>query len=102
MAGWNVNTLTIRKWKPLLEAFATAEEKPRNMELTNSELSAYQLMKVLENLGYHHVDTDTNGWELDFWLTMVHSQDNYHTLVISGCGMTQALLLRWGELNKDE
>lgn len=31
---------------------------------------------------------------------MVHNADNYHMLLIDGCGMTQELKLKWGEENE--
>lgn len=39
------------------------------LDLTGTELNPYTLWKLLEELEYKHEDTDTNGWEMDFWLT---------------------------------
>lgn len=65
------------------------------LELTGTELNPYTIWKLLEELGYEKNDFDTNGWELDFWITMVKS--DFKDISIRGTGITFELNLYIGE-----
>ena len=90
------------KFVPIVETFidkvakCNAEEKSRydvTLDLTGSELNPYTLGELLEKeFGYRHEDTETNGWQIDFWSYYTH--DTKPLLCVSGCGMTFELILR--------
>jgi hypothetical protein len=75
-----------------LEKNSSGEE----LELTQTELNPYTLGTLLENLGYKKMDIDTNGWEMDFWIT--YSKEGFHDLVIAGTGINFELKLYGREL----
>lgn len=98
-----------QKFVPIITNFinevinCNLEEKSRfdiQIDLTGSELNPYTLGELLEEeFGYEHKETDTNGWQMDFWLTYVC--ENKPPLCITGCGMTFELILR-GEEDDDK
>ena len=95
MAGWKTDAIMLKKWRPIIESFATSKEQPNDLELTWSELSAAQVENILRDIGYQLLDLETNGWEMDFTMLMAHSSVDYHHVSIVGCGMTQELSLKW-------
>lgn len=60
--------------------------EPSVLELSGTSLNPYTLWKLLEEMGYESEDMDRNGWQLDFWLTLV--KPGFKSLVIAGTGIT--------------
>lgn len=87
------------KFTPIVEEFIKkAEEKEFAddlLELTGTELNPYTAWKLLEEFGYNKDDIDTNGWEMDFWITM--KKDGFTDISIRGTGITFELNLYIGE-----
>lgn len=66
------------------------------VDLSQTKLAPYTLSKLMEKLGYSEIDTDTNGWQLDFWINIRNNNaksDLTEQLCIMGCGMTFELIL---------
>lgn len=76
------------------------------LELSDTELNPYTLgMILVGDFGYEEEDTDTNGWEMDFWTN--YRKENMPALCVQGCGITFDLTLRGDdddtqEYNSDE
>lgn len=81
-------TPTVKEFISKIEAQEFADEI---LELTDTELNAYTLWMLLEELGYEKDDIDTNGWEMDFWITMI--KDGCKDICIEGTGITFELKL---------
>lgn len=111
MSKWDLTDEIIKKIEPIISAWMTKMENMTDeevsqtpneafcLELTDTGINPYQLRKLLETkYGYEHVDSDQNGWEMDFWLYMKRKDDKSfpsecQRLVICGCGMTFTLTL---------
>ncbi len=65
------------------------------LDFSDTELSPYTLQKLIEELGYEDEDTETNGWQWDFWTTM--KKKDHKDLCISGTGITFELKLSMKE-----
>ena len=63
----------------------------RSIDFSDTELNPYTLSKLLESLGYDKDETDSNGWEMDFWIYF--SKDGFANVIVRGCGMTFELVL---------
>lgn len=93
------------KYKPIVKdliskvAACKLEQNSRydvSVDLSDCELNPYTLGKILEeDFGYEHVETETNGWQIDFWSYYTH--DTKPLLCITGCAMTFELILRGDE-----
>lgn len=78
------------------EEIDAAPDEDFNIDLSGTKLAPYTLSKLMEQLGYSEVNTDTNGWQLDFWIDLKNSNaksDLTEKLCIMGCGMTFELRL---------
>lgn len=73
------------------EDINAAPDEHFNLDLSGTKLAPYTLSKLMEKLGYSEVNTDTNGWQLDFWINLRNDNaksDLTEELCIMGCGMT--------------
>lgn len=105
--GWELTDEQKQKFIPIIKEYVDKLESTDlddtvdELELTFQGIGPYQLSKILEELGYEEDEdcpSDSNGWEMDFWLYYNHpGKKNYaERLVISGTGMTFELQLRTG------
>ena len=60
-------------------------------DFSETELNPYTLCELLQIWGYERDNQEDNGWELDFWITMV--KEGYRPISVEGCGMTFELKL---------
>ena len=114
MNRWELTEDVKVKFKPIIQAFLTKMENLTcdevdninndefNLELSDTELRPYTLLKLMEDFGYEKEDFRNNGWELDFWITIVKKGKSYPStcerLNIRGCGMTFELNLTIEEI----
>ena len=68
------------------------------VDFYQSGLCPYHLRLLMEELGYEVINSDDNGWELDFWIDMKRKDEKVfpsgcERMVIRGCGMTFELVL---------
>ena len=71
--------------------------KSSTLSLSDTELNPYTLQKILEtDFGYKVDSTDTNGWEMDFWVNMLKDnvEDLTNSICIEGQGITFELNLK--------
>lgn len=91
--GWNLTYEIVEKYTTLITNFII-DEDVEEIDLTGTNLSPYQLWKILEDkLGYEENDIDNNGWEQDFWIEFNKKENEYFNLVIDAQGMTFSLKL---------
>lgn len=91
--GWILTDEIAEKYVPLINNFIK-DEDVEEIDLTGTDLSPYQLWKILEDkLGYKENDIDNNGWEQDFWIEFNKKENEYFNLVIDAQGMTFSLKL---------
>ena len=67
------------------------------LPLSDTELNPYTLQKILErDFGYEVDCTDTNGWEMDFWINLLKDnvEDLTNSICIEGQGITFELNLK--------
>ena len=67
------------------------------LPLSDTELNPYTLQKILEtDFGYKVDSTDTNGWEMDFWVNLLKDnvEDLTNSICIEGQGITFELNLK--------
>lgn len=86
------------EYTPLLQEFIGKcdNSQEETLELSNTKLNPATTKQLLEELGFiESDDMETNGWQMDFWITMNH--DEHRAICISGCGFTSKLLLRVAE-----
>lgn len=105
MNRWNLTEEIREKIKPILqqyfdkvenitaEEFEDMSEKELGIDLSDTGINPYQLVKLLEEFGYEETNRNDNGWELDFWIDMKRKDDKTFIsgcehLTIAGCGMT--------------
>lgn len=69
------------------------------VELSNTCLTLSNCQDLLEELGYEHTNSDTNGWEMDFWWDF--ECKGLPNITVSGCGYTAGLNIRFTELDGD-
>lgn len=98
-----------KEYTPIIKAFienldnmtkedieGLTKDEEFNLDLCGTKLAPYTLSKLMEKLGYSEVNTDTNEWQLDFWINMKNNNaksDLTEKLCIMGCGMTFELRL---------
>lgn len=78
-----------------LKAAQAADETQgiHSLDLGEEGITPAQAISILEDeFGYEMTDMVTNGWELDFWVTMVHP--DLPNILVAGTGMTFELELR--------
>lgn len=65
------------------------------LDLSDTELNPATLTCMLEHFEYEEMEKETNGWEMDFEITLCNVEnDEYETtVVIQGCGLTFELKL---------
>lgn len=82
----------IRKIESYIQDLCRNTDK---IDLTKEDINPYQLWKILELLGWERDDdVDTNGWELDMWMTF-YNPHYYYDLIVFSCGMTFSLEMFW-------
>lgn len=80
----------IRKLKELCERWNTVG----GIDLCDTNLNLSNCQDLLEEeLGYDHVDSDTNGWVMEFW--WVFEAEGLPKIIVSGCGYTADLSIRF-------
>lgn len=93
--SWTLSNETRQKNEPIINWFIEEVErtnKEMEINLSYSGLNPMTLIDLLEDYGYSKEDTiDTNGWQLDFWVKMVH--ETKPTLSIRGTAMIFELYL---------
>lgn len=93
---WELTEDVREKYVPIIKDFLSDLDcgiGEGDLVLTNTELNPYTLKKLLEEeFDYIEVDTETNGWQMDFWIEM--GNESYPSLHITGCGITFELFLR--------
>jgi hypothetical protein len=59
------------------------------VSLVGAQLSLSDCDTLLRQLGYCVEDSDTNGWEMDFWWFFSHGDDlDMPGITVGGCGYT--------------
>jgi hypothetical protein len=99
MSRWELTEEVRLKYTPVVEEFIKQVELSKysdgenrlEKDFSDTELNPYTLVKLLETLGYEEIDQDSNGWQLDFWITM--KKDRHKSLYVLGTGMTFELKL---------
>lgn len=97
MNRWILTEQIEEKYLPIVRDFikkidsGNFEEDVLELDLSGTELNPYTLCSLLEKLGYEKEEQTENGWELDFWITMIRS--GHEALCVKGCGMTFGLKL---------
>lgn len=86
--------------KEMIEKIETNTEDVLQFDLADEQLNPSTLGYLLEETGYEQINVETNGWEMDFWIT--YSKKDYKNLVISGCGMTFSLSLCEAEIDDED
>lgn len=102
MNTWKLDDETRNKIKPIvIDSIRKAKENDEytELDLTFEGISPYQLKELVEELGYIEYDSESNGWEMDFWIYFVNKNEHDITrkLNIRGCGMSFKLTLQIGE-----
>ena len=80
-----------------MEDLEAMEDDAFVLPLSDTELNPYALQKILKtDFGYKDDSTDTNCWEMDFWIELI--KDNVEGLTkrvcIEGQGITFELNLK--------
>lgn len=102
MSEWKIPENKRKELVELLKNFFNKFKNISNDEfenLKNNELELnlyglgfcpYWIKTVLEeDFEYEVIDTDRNGWEMDFWIYLDTVNDDYPSnIYICGCGMT--------------
>lgn len=96
MSSWKVTEEIREKYNPVILEFLDQIETISfndsfGIDLSNEQINPFTLKLLLEEIGYELTDQSSNGWQMDFWLTM--EKDRYRTLCISGTGITFTLKL---------
>ena len=68
-------------------------EYHRKVDLTLDNLTPAKCDDVLGRLGYEINETNTNGWDLDFWYDYSHDLLEMPNITMAGCGFTAELAL---------
>lgn len=84
-------TPIVQEFVNQLESVGSEGSKNMKLDLSDTDLNPHTLQTLLESMGYTEEDRDTNGWQLDYWITMVKS--GFKTLYIKGTAITFELLL---------
>lgn len=69
------------------------DQKRERVQLTGANISLYDCEKALEELGYEQYDTDTNGWEMDFW--WFFCAEGLPDIYVGGCSYTGDLYIQF-------
>lgn len=70
------------------------------VSLVGANVSLSDCQDALEELGYEHVDSDTNGWEMDFW--WFFEEEGLPGLIVSGCGYNGDLYIYFKEQDEEK
>lgn len=93
---WEPTQEQKNKFVPMIKEFMKKVEKNPDtkeyIDFYNQGISPYQLKAILEDdLGFIDTEFNMNGWEMDFWISMLKNGREY---VISGTGMTFEMVFR--------
>ncbi|MNS42020.1 hypothetical protein D3C71_1502710 [compost metagenome] len=96
---WALTEEVKQKYIPVVEQFISELESinPEDanglleINLSDTELSPYTLVKLLEGMGYKERSRDDNGWQFDYWITM--SKKGFKTLSVNGTAIIFELKL---------
>jgi len=97
MNRWELTEEVKEKHTTIIQEFInkieSAKEESINevMNLSNTELNPFTLVKLLEHLGYEQIEQTDNGWQFDFWITM--EKDGCKSLSVHGTGIIFELKL---------
>ena len=83
----------VRKLKELCERWNTF------IDLCDTNLNLSNCQDFLEELGYNHYDSNTNGWEMDFW--WMFEAEGLPKITVSGCGYTADLSIHFTTADHD-
>lgn len=74
------------------------------VSLIGAQLSLSDCDTLLRQLGYCVEDSDTNGWEMDFWWFFSHGDDlSMPGITVGGCGYTSDIWIAFTDRDrKDE
>lgn len=74
------------------------------VSLIGAQLSLSDCDTLLRQLGYCVEDSDTNGWEMDFWWFFSHDDDlSMPGITVGGCGYTGDIWIAFTDRDrKDE
>lgn len=102
MNKYNLPDSMVEYYKKILEGFIAelkaaqaANETPEihSLDLREEGITPTQAINILEDeFGYEMTEMNTNGWQLDFWITMFHQ--DLPNILVAGTGMTFELELR--------
>ena len=102
MNKYNLPDSLVEHYKKLFEDFIAqlkaaqaVNETPEihSLDLREEGITPVQAIALLEDeFGYEMFGVDTNGWELDFWITMLHP--NLPDILVAGTALTFELELR--------
>lgn len=96
MSRWELTDEIEQEFLPIVKGFideveGSEQDSEYELNLTDTELNPYTLWKLLEKLGYEKEDIDSNGWQMDFWITF--EKEGHKTLEIDCTGITFELKL---------
>lgn len=96
MNKYNLPDSLVEHYKKLFEDFIAqlkaaqaANERPefQSLDLREEGITPAQAIALLEDeFGYEMFEMDTNGWELDFWIRMLHP--DLPNIIVAGTGLT--------------
>ena len=89
--NWNLSAGEAAYWQEVitnkLNYLIENKDSIDDIDLSQEDISPYQLYNVLEYLGYERDDLETNGWEQDTWARYSNNEERI-SLCIFSCGMT--------------
>ena len=96
MSAWDITREERKKFLPYIKQSIEDLKQERILDVYLDGLNPSKASELLKELGYEQVDFDTNGWEMDFWITFSKPGDEPN-LVLAGCGYTFDLSLHLEE-----
>jgi hypothetical protein len=97
---WTLTDKAKEVYTPIIQEFIdllerTEEGDDDNLFLDFSDkiiINPYTLWKLLEELGYETLDSDQNGWQMDYWIYF--HKKGFKKLCIEGTAITHAFKLK--------
>jgi hypothetical protein len=83
-----------QKYTPIVEGFINTLQfmiPGHTIDLSDTALTPFTLVKILQNMGYEEEDQTSNGWQLDYWITL--TKEDCKSLYIKGAAITFELIL---------
>lgn len=91
MSEWNASVEEKKKYIPYIQEGIEHLKQKKIDDINLDELNPAKVEELLKELGYEQTDFDTNGWEMDFWITF--KKPGEPNIIVGGCGYTFTLKL---------